>query len=225
MTSLLPPTVILVPVKSTHLGKSRLAGLPDAVRRELALAFALDVLTAAAAATLVGRVVAVTDDADVATHAARLGCHVAPDTGGLNRSLVTAASALPEGCTVVAICADLPAADAEDLDELIRRLPATPAMVPDAVGTGTTVYAAPQWRFEPAFGPGSRRAHERRGAVAVGLSLWGLRSDVDTIEDLRTAAALGVGTHTASLLDRAIGRSPHNAARGPRRSDGPAVAR
>ena len=38
--------VVLVPVKPPAVGKSRLVGLPDETRRELAAAFALDTVSA-----------------------------------------------------------------------------------------------------------------------------------------------------------------------------------
>ncbi len=81
------------------------------------------------------------------------------------------------------------------------------AFVPDADGTGTVLYAAvPGTRFEPQFGPSSRDRHLATGAAEIGTGeigtgeigteLAGLRRDVDTIEDLRAAAKIGLGAHT-----------------------------
>lgn len=78
------------------------------------------------------------------------------------------------------------------------------AFVADAAGTGTVLLtalrAAVLW---PRFGPGSAAAHAASGAVRLGGDWPGLRGDVDTAADLATARALGVGRHTAELLDAA----------------------
>lgn len=207
---------VLVPVKPPGLGKSRLSGMPVDVRRALAHAFALDVLTAATGAPNVESVVLVGDDPGLAREALELGCALAPDAGTLNRSLVSASIALPGAATVVAICADLPALRAEDLSALLESLPADrSAFVPDAAGSGTTAYAAVKDRFDPMFGPESRAAHVRQGALEVGLDRVRLRSDVDSMDDLRAAWALGLGPHTGAAL---------NATRGHQDDGDPAVA-
>ena len=54
--------VVVVPVKPPTYGKSRLAGLADDHRRDLAEAFALDTVQAAAATPGVDAVLVVTDD-------------------------------------------------------------------------------------------------------------------------------------------------------------------
>ena len=75
------------------------------------------------------------------------------------------------------------------------------AFVPDAAGVGTTLYAVP-WGgdFLPSFGGASRARHASSGAAELDLAgMAGLRRDVDTPEDLRTALALGTGPHTAAL--------------------------
>ena len=80
------------------------------------------------------------------------------------------------------------------------------AFVPDADGTGTTLYAAaPGAQFRPRFGPASRDRHLATGAVEIGTGeigtgLAGLRRDVDTIEDLRAAAKIGLGSRSRALL-------------------------
>jgi 2-phospho-L-lactate guanylyltransferase len=88
------------------------------------------------------------------------------------------------------------------------------AFVPDAAGTGTTLYAtAPGVPFRPGFGPGSRDRHLAAGAVELALAgLRGLRQDVDTPADLQRAAALGVGPRTSAVLAQPPGsRSGPNA--------------
>ena len=82
--------------------------------------------------------------------------------------------------------------------------------MPDAAGTGTTMYAAgPGATFCPRFGPGSRRAHLSAGAVELTLpGLRGLRRDVDTPEDLRGAVALGLGPRSAPLAAELLRCAP-----------------
>jgi 2-phospho-L-lactate guanylyltransferase len=67
---------------------------------------------------------------------------------------------------------------------------------------GTTLYAVP-WgggEFLPSFGGASRARHASSGAAELELDdMTGLRRDVDTPDDLRTALALGTGPHTAAL--------------------------
>jgi 2-phospho-L-lactate guanylyltransferase len=194
---------LLVPVKPPARGKSRLVGLSDDVRRELAAAFALDTVTAAMAAERVGAVLVATDDAGFSSRLSALGCDAIPDgvAGDLNASLRQAAAEARRrwpDLRPAALCADLPALRAADLDAALGQVGDGPAYVPDAAGTGTTLYTAPSDRFDPHFGPGSRDAHELR-AEAVGLEALTLRRDVDDLGDLRAALALGVGRHTAPL--------------------------
>ena len=54
--------------------------------------------------------------------------------------------------------------------------------------------------FRPAFGGASRARHLAGGAKELLLDgVASVRRDVDTIEDLRDALALGVGPHTAEV--------------------------
>jgi len=60
--------------------------------------------------------------------------------------------------------------------------------------------AVPGARFSPQFGPASRDRHLATGAVEIGTGMPGLRRDVDTIDDLRDAAKIGLGPRTAQLV-------------------------
>lgn len=200
--------VVLVPVKHTQLGKSRLIPLSDGERQVLATAFALDTVAAVQAAREAGLAVAdtyvVTDDAGVAARTSALGAHVVPDAGELNGSLVEAArvahAAHPDAVPV-ALCADLPALTPDELtDALLTVAGPGPAIVVDAAGTGTTMYAAAYDHFAPAFGVDSRTRHQLAGAVQIAGDLLGLRCDVDDLADLTRARGLGLGPHTRAAL-------------------------
>lgn len=195
--------VALVPVKSPAVGKSRLR-VPDPVRRSLATAFALDVLHAVRASAAVVEAVVVTADQDFAQRAAGLGLRTVPDSGDLNASLAAAADAVRQqwpAAVPLAVCADLPCLDPDDLTRALEGIPADrPWFVPDADGTGTTMYAAPYDDFRPRFGPNSRNAHEAAGATPLEGDSPTLRRDVDDEASLVEAERLGVGPHTRAAL-------------------------
>jgi 2-phospho-L-lactate guanylyltransferase len=198
---------VVVPVKPPAHGKSRLVGLTDEQRRELAEAFALDTVTACLAATSVGAVLVATDDATFSTELARLGCPAIPDgvTSDLNAALRQAVAEAhrrwPE-LVPVALCADLPALRPEDLDRALASVAAGEArFVADAAGIGTTLYTAPYDEFEPRFGVESRAAHLDGGAREIAGPLASLRRDVDVLADLREALALEVGQRTAVVAE------------------------
>ena len=197
--------VVLVPVKPPAVGKSRLVGLPPELRRELAVAFALDTVSTCLVTPGVGAVLVVTDDAAFSQRLAALGCEAVPDgvAGDLNACLrLAAAEAVRRWprLSPVAVCADLPALRPDDLESALGALPMrSPSFVADTAGTGTTLYAAPHDSFDPQFGADSRAAHLRAGAVAVEGDLASLRQDVDDLDDLRRAMRLGVGPHTSAL--------------------------
>lgn len=199
--------VAIVPVKPPAFGKSRLASIGDGQRRDLAAAFALDTATAALAADHVAHVLVATDDAAFATRLSGLGCATVPDgdTSGLNAALREAAAEARRrwpALVPVALCADLPALRPVDLDDALSRVPpGATAFVSDADGVGTTLYCAPYDAFEPRYGPDSTAAHRAAGALALDGELLGLRRDVDDLDDLREARGLGLGRHTASLVD------------------------
>lgn len=206
--------VVIVPIKPPARGKSRLGSLPDAVRRRLATAFALDTLAAAASTPGVVSVLAVTDDAALAAVLARAGHAVVPDGAtGLNESLVQAAAEAVRrwpAARPVALLADLPCLTPADLAPVIEALPEGESFVRDHQGTGTTLYAGETERFQPRFGPGSAAAHLAGGAAEIIVPAPTVRLDVDDLADLALALEVGVGPHTASALPQHDeGGSPH----------------
>jgi 2-phospho-L-lactate guanylyltransferase len=210
---------VLMPVKVLAEAKSRLAGpagLSVPRRAELALALASDTVTAVLGSDAVARVIVITDDPAAAAALAGLGALVVPDEprAGLNPALrhgARFAAARWPGEGTAALSADLPALRPEQVSRALRAAAAWPtAFVADAAGDGTTLYtAAPGAAFRPAFGLASRARHAAGGAVELGLDgIPGLRRDVDTPSDLRGAAALGLGPHSAPLAAELLRCAP-----------------
>jgi len=198
---------LVIPVKVLAQAKSRLTGLPAADRAKLALAMAADTIAAAAGAAPVAALVVVTDDPAVRAEAAGHGAFVLPDApaAGLNEALAFGAreaQARWPGQGVAALTADLPALRSAELTIALTAAAAGRAFVPDAEGTGTTLYAAPPGAgFEPLFGRNSRARHVAAGLAELDLpGLGGLRRDVDTTAELRQAAEIGLGPRTRALL-------------------------
>lgn len=208
-----PPTagwVVLVPVKPPARGKSRLVGLDDQDRRELASAFALDTVGACLATPGVEQVLVATDDAGFASSLLALGAACIPDgdSSDLNATLrQTAAEAARRWPALqpVALCADLPTLRPDDLAAGLASVAGAlsreqAVFVPDAAGVGTTLYAAAYDVFEPRYGGDSRQAHLDAGCTEVSDAPATLRRDVDDLVDLQAATALGLGPRTADVV-------------------------
>lgn len=200
---------VVVPVKRLTVAKSRLRPPAPVRRADLALAMALDTVQAALSCPDVTHVVAVSDDEVAVPRLRELGAEVVADEpdAGLNPAL---AHGLAEArrrwpaCGVALLSSDLAALRSDDLSAALGEAAACDvAVVADAAGTGTVLLTVrPEVTVRPAFGPGSLVAHRAAGAVEIGPPLARLRRDVDTADDLTVARALGVGPHTAALLDR-----------------------
>jgi len=207
---------VLLPVKVLAQAKSRLAELAGPRRGELALALACDTVSAVLQTAQVARVVVITDDQVAAAALRELGALVIPDEprDGLNAALrhgAAFAAARWPGCGTAALSADLPALRPAELARALNAAAAWPtAFVADAAGDGTTLYtAAPGAAFRPGFGLASRARHAADGAAELELAdIPGLRRDVDTPADLRGAAALGLGPHTAPLAAELLRCAP-----------------
>ena len=201
---------LVVPVKVLARAKSRLAEAAGPHRADLALAVATDTVAAALACDRVRDVIVVTDDPLAASELAALGARIVPDEpdGGLNPALSYGAGLARQtapGSGVGALSADLPALRPAELARVLTAAAgATTAFVPDVAGVGTTLYAArPGTVFAPAFGAESRRRHRAAGAAELtGPGIESVRRDVDTLDDLRAALALGVGPRTAEVAAR-----------------------
>ena len=200
---------MVIPVKVLAQAKSRLTGLVGPPRAELALAMAADTVAAALATPQVASVIVVSDDRAVGAVLGGLGAVVIDDdpAAGLNPALVFGASYADTrwpGRGRAAMAGDLPALRPGELTAVLEAASAAgEAFVPDAAGTGTTLYAAgPGVAFRPGFGVGSRDRHKTAGAAELDLpELRGLRQDVDTPADLQRAAEIGLGPRTRAALD------------------------
>lgn len=192
---------LVVPIKRLDRAKSRLRGaVPAEEHADLVLALLLDTVSAAAQAPGVGRILVVCEDERIPSALTGTGVECVDERGlpGLNAALTFGAEYLrtPDS-TVGALQADLPALRPADLAAAIAEADGRRAYCADRPGTGTTLLlAAPGQPLSPRFGVGSADAHAAGGAVRVGAELRSLRCDVDTAEDLATAAELGLGKFT-----------------------------
>ncbi|WP_409485277.1 2-phospho-L-lactate guanylyltransferase [Arsenicicoccus dermatophilus] len=207
------PWRVVIPVKDTVTGKSRLVPPEGISRNFLAMSIALDTINAARHCLGAAALVVVTGDEALQAHMGSWGVPVLPDPGGdLDAALragasyaVTAArTAGHEAPGVAALLGDLPGMHPDDLRSVLLAATGVPrGFVPDRDGTGTVLLtAAPGLALAPAFGPGSAGRH---GEQAVDLTTLvevpeRLRLDVDVRADLARVAQLGVGRHTAMVL-------------------------
>ncbi|MET0672974.1 MAG: 2-phospho-L-lactate guanylyltransferase [Microbacterium pygmaeum] len=214
------PWAVIIPVKPTALGKSRLdvAGID---RVSLARAIALDTIEAAADCDAVGQVFVVTDDAALITLAFDIpGLRFVPegDARGIDAAVATGAEAAGERMPRAALLGDLPALRPQDLSAALSTASALArTVVADAEGTGTTlVTAGAGMALRTSFGDGSFARHLDLGCVPLDVAQdSSLRRDVDTADQLDSAAGLGVGRRTRAVLAAAASdsRSVQNTSR------------
>ncbi len=197
----------IVPVKLLAQAKTRL-GLPIVRRQELALAFALDTVAALCGSPLVSGVLVVTSDADVTAHVQDYPVSVAPDDGrgllGAVHAGAQAAATWHPDAGVAVVPADLPCLRPADVTQVLTLATAAPgAFVPDRSGTGTTllIYRAGHDAIAR-YGPDSAAKHAAIGLLALPDAPVRARHDVDTLEDLVAATALGLGKRTAAHVNR-----------------------
>lgn len=207
-------------VKNLDAAKTRLAAsLPIAGigrgpvdHRALVLAMLLDTMTAVHLAGL-DPIVVVSPDAEVLGEVTAAGAHAVREVPRTDPSLNHAYAEgidwirrhRPECPRVLLVQADLPAADAHSIRQVIDAAGALPqALVTDAAGDGTAMLLRPvELNVLPRFGIDSAAAHRADGAVDLDAtrSRWAdLRTDVDTAADLRRAWTLGLGRHTRAAL-------------------------
>ena len=211
-------TLAILPVKSFHAAKQRLAGslAPDS-RGSLAQAMVTDVLGALRAARRVDAIAVVT-----AERAARslAGTDVAvlhddAEAGQSAAAQIGIRHALADGFDrAVLVPGDTPLLDPGEVDGLLDRAAADGVaicVVADRHGTGTNALVlAPPDALAPSFGPGSLARH-MAAAAASGLPhrlerAPSLEHDVDTPDDLAAlrsvlGSARGRAQRTRGALD------------------------
>jgi 2-phospho-L-lactate guanylyltransferase len=192
---------LLVPLKVLPGAKSRLADslsaqLTSGQHAELVAAIRTDTLAAAGMVGQIARIVVIADqpspDADLVQR-----------EPGLNAALREAAEHAAQHWPtdgIAALVGDLPALRPEELGAALGS-GHDRAFVPDASGTGTTLLAVRPGRpLEPRFGPDSAARHASDAVALDGGP--GLRCDVDTVDDLRAAIEVGLGSATREVLAR-----------------------
>ena len=200
------PWQVVIPVKRTDRGKSRLGPAVGADRQMLSRAIADDTIAAAVAAVGADRVVVVTSDAGVRAAWLGRGVGVVDDPGeGLNAAVRSGQRLTPGGRLTAALLGDVPSLRPPDLAVALSAAEsAGESFVPDAAGDGTVLRCGAG--FEPRFGPDSAALHAADGAVRLELDLPSLRTDVDDALSLALARRIGLGPRTSALLaDRASG--------------------
>lgn len=202
----------VIPVKPLDAALGRLAGALEAPeRRRLQQAMLVAVL-AACASSRVDEILVVTTDAAAAAAARSKGARVVSDHApprGMNPAVV-------RGCMVaqdigadaaLVLTADLPLAQASDIDAVVAHARPEPSAVltPSRDGTGTNAMLLCGPRvLAPALGIGSLARHEeqarRLGVHVVRCERPRLALDIDTPEDL--AALWADAPHWARALER-----------------------
>lgn len=201
---------VVVPIKDRARSKTRLR-VPEGIAREdLALAIALDTLTAVYEVVPPALVFVVTDDDQVSAFVSTAGGNVVRDPGrGLNPAIaagIVAATADGLGTGGVSapgavLLGDLPSLSPTELRAGLRACAvAESSVIPDRDGAGTVLLTHHDLRrIAPRFGGGSAARHARV-ARTMTPDLPRLRTDVDTEASLAAAVALGVGKHTTAVL-------------------------
>jgi len=194
---------LIVPVKRLDVAKTRLAVDVEA-RADLAIAMAYDTVSVALTCEDVVEVVVVTNDERANRMLAGVGARIVPDIpdAGLNAALHHGAANASRS-RLAALSSDLPALRPDDLATVLRAATRhDQAVVADIQGAGTTVYTATDvTRFAPSYGADSHSAHVRNGAIDLtSIASESVRRDVDTLDALRGAVALGVGPATEKAL-------------------------
>lgn len=205
-----PGWTVVIPVKPWGEAKSRMAAHHPAPAL-LARAFLEDVLDAVSCVPCIRRTIVATHDDEVTAVAHAHGALAIDDAGypGINPAVAQAMDFRLPGTGVAALVSDLPWLTPDALDLALGLGSGHDVcIVPDLEGTGTTLWMAASVDGLPArFGPDSRRAHERSGAVDLVRAhpdaaddLRPARSDADTALALRESDGLLLGAHTRRLL-------------------------
>jgi 2-phospho-L-lactate/phosphoenolpyruvate guanylyltransferase len=183
-------TVVIL-AKDSRSAKTRLQ-LPSDEARQVALHLAAATVRTALAAERVGDVLVVTGDPEIAVDALESGADVLaePRPLGMNRAAELGrrqALALGRRAPLATMVADLPHLRPRDINCVLTEFDETgqPLFVADRMGAGTTFLVhGPDHRPGFGFGRGSAVMHRRLGYRASLTAPPGLRTDLDSREDL-----------------------------------------
>jgi 2-phospho-L-lactate/phosphoenolpyruvate guanylyltransferase len=201
--------VVLVPVKRLADAKSRLAAAYDAAtRRALQLELAAGVVAVARATPVVDRVLVATSDPDAAALADSVSDGGLPWNDGLAHAI---AQLHPRPDALVILAADLPLVRPDDIEALVRAIPARGVVVARARDGGSNgLGLRPPDALVPGFGAAASAALHLRRARGAGLEAVvcdrpGLALDLDTPADVRDALELlGPGSIRELLVPAAV---------------------
>jgi 2-phospho-L-lactate/phosphoenolpyruvate guanylyltransferase len=214
-------TAAVLPVKSFSHAKQRLGNaLGGGDREQLAAAMVGDMLSALAAVEGIEDVVMVTAEPLAARAAAGAGAAVVDDPDEAGQSAAARRgidAALVRGADrALLVPGDCPAADPQELAQLLRGAPGSPSVVivPDRHGSGTNaLLLSPPGVVAPSFGAGSFARHaawaRAAGASVQVCELQSLALDVDTPDDLGALRAAlerrpAAAARTRAVLDRLV---------------------
>jgi len=208
----------VLPVRRWDGAKSRI-GLDRPERASLAEAFSRDVIDVLLRSTVIAQLVIVTDEDGLGQiRNERLVAITSEPRQRFGQGLrnavaagVTWAGHHRADAPLMVLPADLPSLTTSGLEDAIRQMQDhARAFVPDSEGEGTTLlYARRPGLIRPAYGRGSAQAHRHRGHEPCAAVDPGVRRDVDTLGDLRTALQLGVGVATTAACSTfASGSAP-----------------
>ena len=181
------PVVFVVPIRSFHLGKSRLAGvLGEFDRQRVALELAEHVISTVRAAGADTAVV--TADPEVASWAAGASMPVIDDPGkGLDGAASAGANwATGHGRQWVIIHGDLPRLSVGDVNSLRVGLARSEAIIAPSADGGTSALGAAT-PIEFSYGPASFHRHLKRLEQPEIVATTGLLFDIDDAHDLHQA--------------------------------------
>ncbi len=212
-----PRTAILIPVKSTHRAKARLASvLGQTARQRLSLVMLEDVLAAVfpAVGHLVDAVYVVTSNPEAMVIACAYGATILQEEEqrSESHSVDTASRTCAERGVeaVLTIPADIPGIRTEDIASILSTAGGSEhavVLVPSRDGRGTNaIWRRPPLAIPSRFGFDSFRKHqteaEARGLPWGALQLPRVAVDIDEPEDLAAFLELPGETRTRGLLER-----------------------
>lgn len=207
MANMASDVTALVPFRCPSHGKSRLREeVPDDVCDEITEAMFQDVIMALSSST-VGRIVVLIHGPCGRSAVASVGADQLiepPDVGELNAALKWAIGQI-QAPRLLIVPSDLPCVRARDIDRVLEQRELLVIAPTEDGGTGALALQPPEL-VPPSFGSHSALLHvmaARRSELSHAIvQSQGLMIDVDRMDDLSRALAIGVGAATAQAVSR-----------------------